>query len=101
MPDRLNNKKRNLDRVRSAVSDPRTVTTASADGIVSFRLSPCAGGILVMRTQAHTRGRRLVQSVQFSDDASFLRWCDTDRLKFDYPLLYANLRRSGCALFES
>lgn len=100
MPDRLNNNKNgNDDRARPQASDARTVTAASSDGIVMFRLSPCPDGILVMRTQARARGGRLVQSIHFTDDASFIRWCDADRLKFTYPLVYANLRRSGCALF--
>ena len=100
MPDRLYNEKtRRDDRARPRSSDAQTVTAASSDGVVTFRLSPCPDGILVMRTQARARGGRLVQSIHFTDGASFIRWCDADRLKFTYPLVYANLRRSGCALF--
>lgn len=38
--------------------------------------------------------------MRFADDASFIRWCEADRLKLTYPLLYVNLQRSGCALFH-
>ena len=98
MPDHL--VKRRGVRALSNASDPRTAIAASDDGLITFQLSPCDGGILVTRTQLRTRGGRLVQSIRFADDATFIRWCDADRLKFSYPLVYANLRRSGCALFS-
>lgn len=76
----------------------RAVTTFSGDGVIAFKLVPCAGGIHVERSQIRAGAGRVVQSMRFLDDASFLRWCEADRLKFTYPLLYANLKRSGCAL---
>ena len=99
MPDRLVNR-RGVRALLNA-SDPRTVIAASDDGIITFQLSPCDGGILVTRTQLRAHGGKLVQSIRFPDDATFIRWCDADRMKFSYPLLYVNLRRSGCALFSA
>lgn len=98
MPDRLV-KRRGSQQVNALVSDPRAVFAASDDGVLSFQLSPCEGGILVTRTEVRTRAAKLVQSTRFADEFSFLRWCEADRMKFSYPLLYANLKRSGCGLF--
>ncbi len=78
---------------------PRRVTESSSDGLIAFTLTPCAGGIHVERFQLRAGAGRVVHSMHFADDASFVRWCDADRLQFRYPLLYANMRRSGCALF--
>lgn len=77
----------------------RGITTASEDGVIAFHVMQCAGGIHVERAQDRAGDGRVVQSMRFRDDASFVRWCDADRLKFVYPLLFANLRRTGCALF--
>ena len=75
------------------------MTASSGDGVISFNLRPCEGGVHVERSQVRAGAGRVVQSMRFRDDASFVRWCEADRLQFSYPLLYANLRRSGCALF--
>lgn len=75
------------------------VTATSDDGVIAFKLVSCAGGVHVERSQFRAGSGRIVQSMRFQDDASFVRWCEADRLKFSYPLLYAHLTRSGCALF--
>ena len=76
------------------------VTATSGDGVVEFRLVPLGGGIHVERAQWRAGSGRIVQSMRFHDNASFVRWCETDRLRHIYPLLYASLQRSGCALFS-
>lgn len=82
---------------------PRRLTAASDDGVITFRLEPCLGGVYVEREQvrAGAGAGRVVQSMRFQDDASFIRWCEADRLQYTYPLLYAHLRRSGCAFFAT
>jgi hypothetical protein len=55
----------------------------------------------VERSQLRASGGRVTQSMRFRDNQSFIRWCAADRLRFTYPLVYANLERSGCALFAS
>jgi hypothetical protein len=80
--------------------EARTATASSADGVVVYRLAACAGGVHVERAQVRAHAGRALQSMWFEDDASFVRWCEADRLKYTYPLLYANLKRSGCALFS-
>jgi hypothetical protein len=77
------------------------VTAVSGDGVVVFKLEACAGCLHVERSQLRTGAGRVTQSMRFEDDLSFIRWCDADRLRFTYPLLYANLKRSGCALFPA
>ena len=74
---------------------------ASPDGEVSFRFSFSAGGVHLERTLNRPGGARLVLSMRFADETAFIRWCETDQLKFMYPLLYSNLKRSVCALFRS
>ncbi len=88
-------------QVASAAGGPRkSITIASDDGVVTFQLEPCAGGVVMKRTRSHLRPGQVVQSMQFHEEESFLRWCDGDQLRFAYPLLFANLRRSGRALFH-
>lgn len=72
----------------------------SCDKVLSFHLSARAGGIAVQRTERQTNGRRLVLSVRFDDEAAFVRWCRSDDQRFAYPLLFSNLTRSGCELFN-
>ena len=76
-------------------------TIASDDGVVTFQLKRCADGVVMERTRNRLRPGQIVQAMQFGEEASFLRWCEGDQLRFAYPLLFANLRRSGCALFHS
>lgn len=80
---------------------PRAVTASSSDGVIVFRLVPCADGLHVERSQLRASGGRVTQSMRFRDNLSFVRWCAADRLKFTYPVVYANLERSGCELFAA
>ena len=80
---------------------PRAVTAGSSDGVIVFKLVACADGLHVERSQLRADGGRVTQSMRFRDDLSFIRWCEADRLRFTYPLIYANLERSGCELFAA
>jgi hypothetical protein len=79
--------------------EPSTLVFDSSDGVVSFSLVRHSGGINVERTKARLHGGRMSTAMRFPDEASFIHWCDTDRLRFTYPLLFEQIRRSGCALF--
>jgi hypothetical protein len=48
----------------------------------------------------HSGSARVVHSAVFTKSESFLRWCDADSVRFDYPLVHVNLRRDGDALFR-
>ena len=85
----------------AARASSRIVTAASSDGALMFTLSARPGGISVQRNEQRPGGRRLVQSLRFSDAPSFVKWCESDELRFAYPLLFANLARSGCELFDT
>jgi hypothetical protein len=74
---------------------------ASDDGVVTFQLKRCAEGVVMERTRNRLGPGQVCQAMQFRDEAGFIRWCESDPLRFAYPLLFANLRRSGCALFHS
>jgi hypothetical protein len=76
------------------------VVAHSDDGIVTFTLIRCPGGILVERARRHVGTGRSLQSMEFRDSDSFARWSEADRLQFAYPLLYTNLRRRVRALFN-
>lgn len=86
-------------RVVPLSRDADGLTVQSADGVIKIVLLPCANGVHVQRVQVRTGSARVVQSTVFADEDSFVRWCDADRLKFAYPLIYTQLRRNGCALF--
>ena len=73
----------------------RAVTAASGDGVVEYTLTACAGALSVRRAQCRPDGRRMIQSMRFADPGAFERWCGKDELRFAYPLLYANLKRSA------
>jgi hypothetical protein len=85
-------------RVVPLSPDADGLTVQSADGAIKIVLLPCAVGIHVQRVQLRIGCSRVVQSTVFADEDSFVRWCDADRLKFAYPLVYTQLRRNGCAL---
>ncbi len=72
----------------------------SEDGSVSFTLAPTPSGVFVERVQLRNGTARVVQSVLFTDDQSFQRWCDADSLRFEYPLVYVSLKRDGDAMFR-
>ncbi|MEO6744216.1 MAG: hypothetical protein ABIN08_07015 [Caldimonas sp.] len=76
------------------------VLLISDDAVVEFRLVSSAAGVTLTRTHRRTRHERVVLSVVFGSEAAFSQWCDTDPLRHTYPLLFAQLRRSGYALFN-
>jgi hypothetical protein len=78
---------------------PRRAVLRSDDGLIEFRLAPAQQGVLVERVRKRPGTARTVQVAVFTDDRSFNRWCDADALRFDYPLIYVSLKRSGHALF--
>jgi hypothetical protein len=82
----------------AASLDPVVLT--SDDSVLKFRLVASAAGVVVNRTHRRTRHERVDMSLVFGSEARFLQWCEADHLRHTYPLLFAQLRRSGCALFD-
>jgi hypothetical protein len=89
-----------LPSVPDSLLKPRSQTVRSEDGRISFTIAPTSSGIFVERVNLRSRNARVVQSAVFTSSENFHRWCDADSVKFDYPLVYVNLRRDGDALFR-
>lgn len=84
------------------VADSRsTVTAGSADGTLALTLCRRPGGVLVQRSEVRPGDTRVVQSMLFASACAFAIWCESDQLRFAYPLLFSNLARSGRELFDS
>jgi hypothetical protein len=67
----------------------------SKDNAVAFKLRATALGLLIERTQSQPVGARLVQTMVFADVDSFDRWCTSEPIRFEDPVLYDQLRREG------
>jgi hypothetical protein len=65
---------------------------------VEFRVSQRRLGIFVERRHLRVGAGMASQAMHFSDENSFLSWCEADALRFAYPLVYTSLKRHGCAL---
>jgi len=88
-------------RTNSADGAPAFVVR-SDDGDVCFRLCPTRHGLWVQRERRRSESRaRLVQSTVFGDAAGFMRWCDADSVRFDYPIVFSILRREGNAILDA
>jgi hypothetical protein len=68
---------------------------------VSFALAPTGAGLFVERVEWRSGKERTVHAAIFRSKESFERWCDGDPIRFDDPLLYANLKRGADELFAS
>ena len=79
---------------------PRGTTLRSDDGVIEFTLSPTSHGVFVERVQLRPGTARTVHSTLFYDERSFERWCDADAVRFEYPVVYINLKRDGDAFFR-
>lgn len=77
------------------------VIATSDDQVLVFQLNARPGGIAVQRRERRAGGGQVTQSVRFTDEAAFTRWCESDALRFAYPLLFSKLTRSGCELFNA
>jgi hypothetical protein len=75
-------------------------TMRSDDGAVTFTLAKTPVGVCVERTQIKWGRGRIVTMSLFSDNKDFLRWCDSDPVRFDYPLVHVNVRRHGQAMLD-
>jgi hypothetical protein len=76
-------------------SDQGALILASKDTKVTFALRATAVGLLIERTQRPVVGTRLVQVMVFVDLAAFDRWCNSEPMRFEDPVLYVQLRREG------
>lgn len=73
----------------------------SEDGAVSFKVEATPVGLGIERVQRRPLGTQFMQVFVFDDAASFERWCDTDPIRFQYPLLHGQIRRQGDDYFAA
>ena len=76
-------------------------TMTSPDGALSVHVTVRREGIAVERTVTRAGGRRVTQTVGFAEESNVVRWCHSDDLWFTYPLLFSQLTRRGCELFNT
>jgi hypothetical protein len=75
-------------------------TIKSDDGALVFRLAATGHGLYVERIEERPGAGRVMQSALFTEHSHFVRWCDADNRRFDYPLIYVSLRRDGDAVLR-
>jgi hypothetical protein len=91
--------KKILLRANSSTS-PLRHTIGSDDGAVAFKLATVSSGLFVERIQECSSNGRVIQATVFADRHSFQRWCDANSIRFQYPLVYLNLKRHGDILLR-
>lgn len=85
----------------SSCAADRSVVVQSDDGAVKVWLRITRFGLWVRRERQRIEEHaRLVQSVVFSDNQGFERWCDSDSIRFDYPIVSSTVKREGGALLD-
>lgn len=67
------------------------------DGAVVYVLRPATSGLVIERIQRRPLGACFMQSLLFTDREGFDRWCESDAIRFDEPVLYNRLCREGQA----
>lgn len=76
------------------------LTARGPRGHLQFNLQRVTGGLYVEREEIPARGPRTIQSITFSEVESFERWCDDDPVRFEHPLLHAQVKREGGRLWH-
>lgn len=86
-------------RKTSPKSSEQERVVASPDGVLTFRLMKGKTGVFVERVQRRGAGTLSHSAVFFSQE-EFAAFCDTDDLRFNYQLLYLQLRKNFEDLFD-
>jgi hypothetical protein len=73
----------------------------SPDGAVRFVLCRVAEGLYVRRELRRQRSGRVIQAVVFRSPEAFARWRAADALRFEHPLLHAELERAATETFAA
>jgi hypothetical protein len=84
---------------RGSATSTQTRLTGS-DAALSFVLSDARPGLFVQRTQHHTDGMRLIQSMVFDTAREFDRWCHAEPLRFHDPTLHQRVVAFGADFFD-
>lgn len=84
-----------------AGTSPSILSARSSNGALTFTLCPRPLGVVIQRDESRRGDRRVVQSILFTSARAFVTWCESDHLRFDYPMLFIDLARCGRDLFDS
>jgi len=76
------------------------VVLQAVDGAVSYALTPRHPGLQVDRTTRSRTDLHVSQTIVFSDREAFDQWCDSDPVRFQQPLLHAQLKKQGGELLH-
>jgi hypothetical protein len=80
-------------RSRAQKSSETRREVSSHDGVVRFLLERLATGVRVEREEVRPSGSRVTHSVLLANAFAFERFCSADPLRFEYPLIYQQIRR--------
>ena len=72
-----------------------SVELSSEDGAIAYVLRRVSIGLSVARTQRRQLDTHVIQSLVFFTLQEFDRWCASDPVRFEYPILHEKLRRAG------
>lgn len=86
---------------KSTADVDRGIVVKSDDGNVCFCLRSTRSGLWVQRDRRRVESHaRLVHSAVFASIDGFSRWCESDSVRFDYPIVFLTVRREGGALLQ-
>jgi hypothetical protein len=78
------------------------IVVRSDDGAIAYKLRRTALGLFVERHRRQPSARaRLTQTAVFRTADGFLRWCNADSIRFDYPMVFSAMRREADSFFDS
>ena len=77
------------------IAGPEGRMLTSADGTLAFALLSTTTGLLVERRHCPANGPRTAQTMMFDDATQFDRWCESEPVRFNDPMLHGQLRREG------
>jgi hypothetical protein len=73
----------------------------SGDGVLTFTLSRCSEGVHVHRSHRRSGAKKLEASLIIASEEDFARWLELDLQRFEYPIVFDQLRRSFHELVQS
>ncbi|MCV2367012.1 hypothetical protein [Roseateles oligotrophus] len=73
----------------------------SEDGSIRFLLQASAAGLYLERHQQVSPTEQYALCMIFETSELFARWCDSEPIRFEHPVLYSQLRRQGEDMFHA
>jgi hypothetical protein len=77
---------------RTPTETPQRVI-CSSDEVLQFALQRASRGIHLQREQRFPSGSRVAHAALFTSAQQFEKFLDADELRFEYPIVYRQLRR--------